>query len=145
MRKKNCCFIYSGTHRAIWPVYGEYKYVPKQRWIHNLEHGAIVALYHPCANKRLINELRKLVKQCLFRHIITPYEDLEPERPFALLSWGRSIEMSVIDHEYIIGFIRLYALHGPEKTSRNGQYIAGIIENAKYVSDHDDNNLCPMM
>lgn len=145
MRKFIVSHTRSGTHRTVLPVYGEYKYVPVQRWIQNLEHGAIVALYHPCANKRLINELRTLVKQCLFRHIITPYEKLDSERPFALIAWGRSIEMSVIDHESIIGFIRLYALQGPKKSSHNGQYIAGIIENSKYVSDHDDNNLCPMM
>ena len=32
------------------PKYGEYAYLPPQRWLHSLEHGAIVLLYHPCAN-----------------------------------------------------------------------------------------------
>ncbi|XP_075540250.1 uncharacterized protein LOC142575121 isoform X5 [Dermacentor variabilis] len=30
-------------HRPLWPVYGEYKYVPPQRWLHNIEPLALVA------------------------------------------------------------------------------------------------------
>ncbi|CAG2113541.1 unnamed protein product [Medioppia subpectinata] len=26
-----------GDHRPLWPVFGEYKFVPKQRWLHNIE------------------------------------------------------------------------------------------------------------
>lgn len=138
-------FFYSGTHRGVWPVYGEYSYVPVQRWIHNLEHGAIVAAYHPCCNQRQLNDFRKLVKNCLYRHIITPYEKLDAKRPFALIAWGRSLEMSVVHSQLVIAFIRMNALQGPEKTSRNGQYNSGILEQAKIVSDQDDNSLCPKM
>lgn len=138
-------FVCSGTHRAVWPVYGEYSYVPVQRWLHNLEHGAIVATYHPCVNQRQLDDFRNLIKKCLYRHIITPYEKLTAERPFALIAWGRSLEMSVVDHEIIIGFIRMNALQGPEKVSRNGQYNKGIMEQAKIVSNADDANLCPNM
>lgn len=116
-----------------------------QRWLHNLEHGAIVAVYHPCVNKRQLDEFRKLVKSCLYRHIITPYEKLDAERPFALIAWGRSLEMSVVVRDICIGFIRMNALQGPEKNSRNGQYRSGMIEPAKIVSDPGDNNLCPNM
>lgn len=137
--------IFSGTHRSVWPVYGEYEYVPVQRWVHNLEHGAIVAAYHPCVNKRQLDEFRKLVKKCLYRHIITPYEQLDAQRPFALIAWGRSLEMSVVNKEIIVVFIRMNALQGPEKISRTGQYNGGIIEMAKIVSDKDDNSLCPNM
>lgn len=119
--------------------------MPVQRWLHNLEHGAIVAVYHPCVNKRQLDKFRKLVKRCLYRHIITPYEKLNAERPFALISWGRSFEMSVVNSTLIIGFVRMNALQGPEKISRNGQYIAGVIEKAKIVSDQEDRSLCPIM
>ncbi|XP_018396394.1 PREDICTED: uncharacterized protein LOC108774724 isoform X1 [Cyphomyrmex costatus] len=69
-----------GPHRPLWPVYGEYKYVPKQRWLHSLEHGAIVMLYHPCANPSEVKRLKNLVSKCLWRHIITPYSYLEEDR-----------------------------------------------------------------
>lgn len=119
--------------------------MPAQRWLHNLEHGGIVGLYHPCANGRLIEQLKNLVSKCLFRHIITPYEKLTAERPFALVAWGRSLEMSVIIPELVIAFIRMNALHGPEKTARDGQYLAGLLKNSKFVSDENDSNLCPSM
>lgn len=137
--------MHSGTHRSVWPVYGEYEYVPVQRWVHTLEHGAIVAAYHPCVNKRQLDEFRKLVKKCLYRHIITPYEKLDAQRPFALIAWGQSLEMSVVNKDVIVVFIRMSALQGPEKISRTGQYNAGIIEMAKIVSDKDDKGLCPNM
>lgn len=74
------CYFYSGTHRPLWGVFGEYKFLPKQRWLHNLEHGAIVMLYHPCADRNEVNLLKKIVKNCLYKHIITPYNLLEPNR-----------------------------------------------------------------
>lgn len=137
------CFC-SGAHRQLWLEYGEYDYAPKQRWIHNLEHGAIVFLYHPCANKRQLNKFRKIVKGCLYRHIITAYEKLDPDRPFALVAWGKSLEMSYMVREHVVGFIRLNAIQAPERIGKNGQYNGGIIERAKSVSD-DDQNLCPGM
>lgn len=56
MQKDFLFYFKSGTHRKLWPVYGEYVFVPPQRWIHSLEHGAIVLLYHPCAN---LNQVKK--------------------------------------------------------------------------------------
>lgn len=104
-----------------------------------------MALYHPCANTRLVDELKALVQKCLFRHVVSPYEKLTPERPVALVAWGRSFEMSIIILEQIIAFIRMNALHGPEQTARNGQYRVGLLRNAKYVSDENDGSLCPNM
>lgn len=126
-----------------WAAYGEYKYLPPQRWLHNLEHGAIVALYHPCANQMLIDRLKKLVKSCLYRHIITPYRELSPERPFALAAWATSLEFSVIDTPSLIGFIKKSAKSGPEKVSRDGQYKQMLTEPSKIITDADDSDLCP--
>jgi len=30
-------YFFSGSHRPAWARYGEYKFLPKQRWLHNLE------------------------------------------------------------------------------------------------------------
>ncbi|KAF2893780.1 hypothetical protein ILUMI_12391 [Ignelater luminosus] len=132
-----------GTHRPLWPKYGEYLFLPKQRWIHNLEHGAVVMLYHPCANGLEIQLLKKLVKGCLYRHAITPYTLLPPERPFALVAWGNRLEMSKVVPKLVINFIRNMALKAPEQKSEDGQFDFGLIEHSKVVSDQDDNNLCP--
>ena len=34
------------------------KFVPAQRWLHNIEHGAVVMLYHPCTHPILVQQLR---------------------------------------------------------------------------------------
>ncbi|KAG8037631.1 hypothetical protein G9C98_005842 [Cotesia typhae] len=133
-----------GTHRSVWPVYGEYKFVPKQRWIHSLEHGAVVMLYHPCANKNQVNLLRKLVTQCLRRHVITPYAELDEARPFALVTWGCRLTMSTINPYIVKNFILTKALHGAETTPKDGEFNEGLIQKAKIVSDENDSKLCPL-
>ena len=34
-----------GRHRERWGKWGEYDFLPPQRWMHNNEHGAAVFLY----------------------------------------------------------------------------------------------------
>ena len=41
------------------------RYVPPQRWLHNIEHGAVVALYHPCTNPDTVEQLRRVVTGCI--------------------------------------------------------------------------------
>lgn len=135
-----------GPHRPAWPQYGEYTFLPKQRWIHSLEHGAVVMLYHPCAHPALVNELKEMVTSCLYRHIITPYTMLSPDRPMALLTWGRALLLTSPDKRSVMNFIRQHALRGPEATSKDGQFSQGLITPAKIVTDVDDSNelgLCP--
>lgn len=132
-----------GYHRPLWPVYGEYEYLPPQRWLHSLEHGAIVFLYNPCADKSNVEKLKNLVKKCLFRHIISPYKDLSAERPLALLAWATSLEMASFDKEMSLNFIKNYAKMGPEKTSKQGQYSKMIKEKSTVISDVNDSQVCP--
>jgi hypothetical protein len=128
----------------LWARYGEYTFLPTQRWLHNLEHGAIVLLYHPCSNQNLVAQLKKIVKSCLFRHIITPYRNLTQERPFAIAAWATSLEFSVVDETMITNFIKNFALKGPEKTPKDGQYSEFLKEAAKVVSENDS-EICPVI
>jgi len=132
-----------GAHRPLWPKYGEYIFVPKERWLHSLEHGAVVMLYHPCANANEVQLLRTLVTGCLFRHIISPYNLLEPKRPLALVTWGYRFEMSKVDPDLVTKFIRSTALRGPEQKADDGQFEFGLTSHAKIVSDKVDSALCP--
>ncbi|KAL7303220.1 hypothetical protein TKK_0004421 [Trichogramma kaykai] len=132
-----------GTHRPIWPVYGEYKYLPVQRWLHSLEHGAIVMLYHPCANKMEVEKLKKIVKGCLRRHIITPYNLLDDDRPLALLSWGCRLTMSHVNKNIVTQFIRERALHAPEnQVYEDGEFEDQLLEKAKVISTQEDTQIC---
>lgn len=132
-----------GTHRPLWPVYGEYKFLPKQRWLHNMEHGAVVMLYHPCANPLEVKKLKTLVTGCLRRHVITPYNLLPEDRPLTLVTWGCQLAMSYVNPSAVRKFIRQHALRGPEQISTDGDFMEGLISQAKIVTDVKDSNLCP--
>lgn len=135
-----------GTHRPAWPKYGEYKFVPKQRWLHNLEHGTVVMLYHPCAHPMLVNHLRNIIVNCLYRHIITPY-NLPIDRPFALVTWGHYYAFNdpITNEMGAVQFILRHAKHAPEQMSRDGIYEHALLKHAEVVEDSDieDSVLCP--
>ncbi|EFN80784.1 Tumor protein p53-inducible protein 13 [Harpegnathos saltator] len=132
-----------GPHRPLWPVYGEYMYLPKQRWLHSLEHGAVVMLYHPCANPLEVNRLKSLVSRCLWRHIITPCSNLDEDYPLALLSWGCKLSMSYVNPAVVRRFIQTKALRGPERTSKDGQFTDALLKASDIVTDPTDSYLCP--
>ncbi|XP_047005040.1 uncharacterized protein LOC124624081 [Schistocerca americana] len=132
-----------GPHRPLWPIYGEYKFVPRQRWLHSLEHGGIVMLYHPCADPSEVEALKQLVKNCLRRHIISPYNLLDSKRPLALLAWGWRMTFSAVQPQIVQRFIKMHALKGPERIATEGQYDALLENMAEVVSDFEDSDLCP--
>ncbi|XP_011700804.1 PREDICTED: uncharacterized protein LOC105457680 [Wasmannia auropunctata] len=134
-----------GPSRPLWPVYGEYKYLPKQRWVHSLENGAIVMLYHPCADPLEVERLKNLVNKCLWRHIITPYNYLEEKRPLTLLSWGCRLSMSYVNPTLVKNFIRHRACRGLENNADDGQFEDGLLSRSSIVSDKVDSSLCPNM
>jgi len=147
--KKNVIPV-AGTHRPVWPVYGEYKFVPPQRWIHNLEHGGLVFLYHPCADQKLVEEMRRLVTGCLRRHVITPSRRLRPQRPFALVTWGCYLNFGKFEEAGIVDWIRNNAIRkeglqaAPEfKVWKDGDYDHLLKEKAKSVTDEQDSDICP--
>lgn len=135
-----------GDHRPIWPMFGEYQFVPPQRWLHNIEHGAVVMLYHPCTHHTLVDKLRSLVTSCIRKHIITPYTNLSEEQPLALVSWGCRLLMSNVKEEEVVQFIRERGLKGPEGAyPKEGQYTHQLIKLAQPPpgSDMEDSVICP--
>ncbi|XP_074598593.1 uncharacterized protein LOC141853222 [Brevipalpus obovatus] len=135
-----------GDHRPLWPVFGEYQYVPPQRWLHSIEHGSVVMLYHPCAHPAVVNQLRALVTQCIRKHVITPYRHLAKDRPIALVTWGCSLEMNSVNHSEVISFIRRTALKGPEGSyPKEGQFTHKLLKIAMVPlgSNYKDQKLCP--
>jgi hypothetical protein len=73
----------------------------------SIQHGAIVMLYHPCADPNQVGMLRRIVKGCLHRHVITPYKELPAETPFALMSWGCKLTMSSVVPTMAESFIKV--------------------------------------
>uniref|UniRef100_A0A3Q1FUY0 Tumor protein p53 inducible protein 13 n=2 Tax=Acanthochromis polyacanthus TaxID=80966 RepID=A0A3Q1FUY0_9TELE len=86
----------SGAYRPVRAESGEYLYCPPQRWLNNLHHGATVLLYHPCAPLIERHRLSVLARSCLPDYIITPHLQLNKHMPLALVSWGRTLELSTV-------------------------------------------------
>uniref|UniRef100_A0A182SQC1 39S ribosomal protein L54, mitochondrial n=1 Tax=Anopheles maculatus TaxID=74869 RepID=A0A182SQC1_9DIPT len=91
-----------------------------------------------------VDELKRIVKECLYRHVITPSQLPNKDRPFALVTWHATLEFSVLERTIVESFIEKYALKGPEQTHRDGQYDHLLVEPAKVVSTIDDSTLCAL-
>ncbi|KAF0299229.1 hypothetical protein FJT64_003516 [Amphibalanus amphitrite] len=110
------------------------------------EHGAIVMLYHPCADSTEVDKLKQLVRGCIRRHIITPYNKLSLERPLALATWGCHLRMARVDEAAVRSFIREKALRGPGRQRYGrGRFDAQLLVEAVTPegSDEADSVLCP--
>lgn len=136
-----------GNHRPLWPKYGEYRFVPIQRWLHNIEHGAVVMLYNPCTVASAVNKLKDIVKNCIKKHIITPSQLLKPDRPLALVAWGCRLTMSEVNFEEVTDFIRNKGLKGPEGSHpSDGQYDYYLLQSSAPNGTNvnmNDLKLCP--
>lgn len=114
----------SGAFRPVSADSGEYLYCPPQRWLNNLHHGATVLLYHPCTplQERLL--LSVLAQSCIKEYIITPHKNLEKNMPIALVSWGRTLEVSTVDSSEICDWL--------ETTSSTENNAAELRHKRKY-------------
>ncbi|XP_060592321.1 uncharacterized protein LOC132747027 [Ruditapes philippinarum] len=136
-------------------MFGEYKYLPPQRWVHSLEHGAVVLLYHPCmADKPELAALRSLVRDCLGKHIITPYRHITRNMPYALLTYEHGLLIGLFrptqeeDVNIVVNFIKAHALDAPEAmVFEDGQYSKGLMESATKYSDLKETreNVCAFL
>ena len=62
----------SGAHRPLWPRFGEYTFVPLQRWIHNLEVGCWITKKSRETNQNicLCHRSTALLSCCMIRALI---------------------------------------------------------------------------
>merc|ERR1719233_1309134 len=101
-------------HRANWASFGEYEYCPPERYQHNIEHGSVVMLYHPCLDKKQVTMVKKAVAGCIRKHIITPSRLPTLEKPVVLIAWGHYQELEFLDINVVKSFIIEHGLGGPE-------------------------------
>ncbi|CAF0893102.1 unnamed protein product [Brachionus calyciflorus] len=136
-----------GPHRPVWVTYGEYKYMPPQRWVHAIEHGAAAFLFNPCGDLKEIEKFKKMAKNCLRRHIITPYKQLPNDELFNIVTFGCKLKLNKVSNyeTEIVDFLKRHAIkEGPEfHITEDGEYKFGLIEQAKLISDMEDSNICP--
>ncbi len=116
-----------GSHRPQWAKWGRYEFLPPQRWLHNLEHGGVALLYHPCAPRELIDDLLAFARAVPeeedggpFRWILTPAPDLPTA--IAAVTWGRVYQAACFDESELQTFLEAGYRQAPEDVARDGNY-----------------------
>lgn len=135
----------SGPHRPMWGRWGEYEYMPPQRYIHNLEHGGVAILYHPCVEQAIIDSLRTLA--CSrpdddggeFRWVLTPYADLPTN--IAVVAWEWTYLNDCFESLSINEFIDEHYRNAPEDFYYNGSYDTLYVGKCEAYGCTDDNAL----
>ncbi len=121
----------SGPHRAVWAKWGEYEYLPPERWLGNLEHGGIALLYHPCADDGVKEALRALARarpdddSGPFRWVMSPYLPLEAT--VAVVAWEWTYLSHCVDAHEIYGFVDQHYRKAPKDNEAGGAYQSGWI------------------
>lgn len=105
-----------GSHDPCWTRFGIYESeVPDERWVHNLEHGAVVFLYNcpdGCADE--IAALEFVASPRPFA-LVMPYAAL-PGR-FAAVAWGHRLVSECYDEEAFQAFYEAHVNHAPESST----------------------------
>jgi hypothetical protein len=140
----------SGHHTPKWPKYGEYFWVPPLRYVHALEHGAIVFMYHPCTDEQQIRRLRKIASSCLWKHLFFSFRgDLNSTYPMAAVAWGNLVKIPEINDSNSASikiWIKEHAKVGGNNEGRvfgNGAYSLAQIKDAAIVTVEEDAEICP--
>jgi hypothetical protein len=55
----------------------------------------------------MVDNLRRLVTNCIRKHVITPYHGMTRERPLALVTWGCVMQMNYVYDAEVVSFIRV--------------------------------------
>ena len=103
----------SGMHWGTVPQPQEYRMydtpLSPGRWVHMLEHGAVVVLYRPGPVRRRLRRsswassttARRARRWSGIRHLtITPYQDMD--HAIAVVAWGYIDEMDQVDKDRIM-------------------------------------------
>lgn len=105
-----------GPHNPCWASWGVHAQpLADQYWVHNLEHGGVVLLYHcpeGCADQ--LGQLQAFVAGHE-RTLLT--ESPELQHRFEVVAWGYRLAMDTLDVATLDAFYMMHFNHGPESIS----------------------------
>lgn len=110
----------SGPHFPNWGDWKRYDDPqPEEVWLHNLEHGGIVALYNcPQGCADLMNKLSDLYKTGPrskygnLKMLVSPYNKISNK--LTLVAWNYYLPLDAYDDALVRGFILAHQDKGPE-------------------------------
>jgi hypothetical protein len=113
----------SGDHYDTPAGYGFFqREIPSGNWVHDLEHGGIVALYRPdlcdqACQSQLQDAYTSAPSSALFpgtrKLLVTPYQDMD--HAIAVVAWGWIDELDAFDKDRVLAFYRAHVDRGPEQ------------------------------
>jgi hypothetical protein len=110
---------FGGSHDPCWTRFGVHeREVADEHWVHNLEHGAVVFLYHcpdGCEDELAALEFLAATRPFV---LVMPYADL-PTR-FGAVAWGHRLLTECFDEGAFETFYELYSDQAPESSASPG-------------------------
>jgi hypothetical protein len=122
-----------GPHRPEWAKWGAYKFLPPQTWIHNLEHGGVVLLYHPCTPPDVVAQLRQWAHDHApdgggpLRWVLTPYPGLP--QPVMAVTWGWRYGAACVRPAELDAFLQAHYRKATEDVGTSGGYAVDWLGN----------------
>jgi hypothetical protein len=113
-----------GDHYGVWAKWGEYSRLEYGYWTHNLEHGGVALLYHPCAAVDTVDRLRDYALAVpdddvgFFRWILTPYPALSSA--VAASAWEWTLQDDAVDVAALDAFLAAHYRDAPEDVAGDG-------------------------
>lgn len=110
----------SGPH-ATWLDWGIYRdEQPRERWVHNLEHGGVVLLYNcpeGCdADRDAIEAVaRQTPKTTNGVEVVVVTPDSRMPKRIAVVAWDWLLELDTVDAQALSCFIALHRERAPER------------------------------
>lgn len=115
-----------GPHRPSWAKWGEYEFLPPQRYLHNAEHGGVALLYNPCASAEVVDALRSFAQERpaddggAFRWVLTPAPGLTSAVAAVAWEWGYTSEC--VDPAELGAFVDAHYRRAPEDIAADGSF-----------------------
>jgi hypothetical protein len=121
-----------GAHWPVWAAFKKYTApVPREMYVHDMEHGAVVLSYRCDGSCPQREALEKVFDDALAdplcvsggagpkaRLVLTP--DPELDTPIAASAWGATYAATCIDEKSLAAFVSEAYGKGPEKTCAAG-------------------------
>ncbi len=123
----------SGPHWPIWATYTAHDdEVPREVFVHNLEHGAVVLLAGPNATPEQVQQMRDAFASLPFdpecvaegwshKRALYTYDSVLDDA-VAVVAWDHVLESTCVNDQQILDFVVTWRAHGDEDECADGQW-----------------------
>jgi len=119
----------NSKHRDQWGKWGQYEYIPPERWQHNTEHGGVAFLYNNCLGSTSICALRSFVSNIIgqddggaFRWVMSPYGRFQGGLALAAVVYGHVYASPCLNQKELAKFVEQHYRQAIEDIFLGGFY-----------------------